>query len=1325
MQSHFRLAALLVLALLQWGCSGSSAASVGANAVDLSSPSVVNITASELELRPNVLVLDAGVEVVRIEDRSVTLRGAVPDLPVGTVLIKNEGDLMFERIVVSTQSVGDEVVVATQLAGLNDIVKSANMAQTEQFGGRILSQFEPGPAGLTLTPIQIQGRDVSEQPRTALRLDFKGFPLRAPFDKTVPSDAGQIFGYLDGHLDLEFGFEEAVTVIDNEVVTNDDGVGVFLAGNNTIRVVPFCRSSGDVTFRCVRAFKGSFKTELTDRPVVFELGKLGIFHRTASVQLLLSGTGTIEEGLTFRLEGGRLVDSRAGGEYTRFNGSRDKSFVEVHEVTLGGNGTLERPPLSDIDFDLRIADVEFSLNGGFLRPNVSDTRVNGQAEISFPAVTGLTVRQSAARVRLSTKLGEIQGAGWLFVMEQLAQFTANQRFTLYSNRDEALDDTPNLDGSLVFHQSSERSRQLVREPVSSENDTSMVSLTLPDLLPTGNAFTLHRGEEIQVSNLGGFVPRGTAPPPPAAGALNFAPVPNTAAGTVFSGLPPARTFRPVLASWLSSDPKVAKIGRLGKQVALKALEEGATTITCRHPFGFQTEARVVVLPAALIRIDVEPERPFSGPLPPGFDIPLVAVGVWSDGGRRDLTASAVWKVDHPEIAALNGTILSPRFPGEVTVTADIPEFPSFQGKASFTVRWPENGNYHIVPLNTQQIGVGQTLGYRVLGTLLDGAVRDLTDQSNWRVDDSSVASITQRGLALGLAPGETLISAAFRGSFFATTLRVASSPLVSLVITPVIQSGAFTQPGFGDTVVNQGGRIQYQARGTFADGSSRDVTSQVTWSSSNPAILSVDQLGVATGNTPGLVMVQATLGDQSVAQEAVVIGPVKLALTAAPPTVNLPANTPFSFTVEVQDVSSQPQTGSTAEITFALAGVPTGGTLAGTLTRSAVAGQATFDDLTIDQPGNGYVLIISSPGLSSVVTLPFNVVAPGANPVIGHIFVANDASAAQSIASLAIDATGTPTAVTNSPFAASGRCHAVERLGSLVVSADVVEPLGPCRLSILQYAAATGQLSPTAFTPSAPFAANFNPLHTASNGTDALFVVTEFDGTLHAFRFNTATGAILSTNNQGGAGTLPRELAFRPSSGAGQPDLLFVLDAGNNIRAYTYDNATGVLTPGPAPVLNPGGGGGGGLTVAGSRLYVTNQVPGNDTISAFDITLASGALGFIGTASSGAGDSGNLFRVSHPLLGDVLYCANPGDSTIGAFSINGAGLPVLLGPPVAAGDVNPHELVDLNLGGGNLALYVTTSTRLAVFLIDPTTALINAIPNSPFAGFQSPFGIAR
>ena len=77
--------------------------------------------------------------------------------------------------------------------------------------------------------------------------------------------------------------------------------------------------------------------------------------------------------------------------------------------------------------------------------------------------------------------------------------------------------------------------------------------------------------------------------------------------------------------------------------------------------------------------------------------------------------------------------------------------------------------------------------------------------------------------------------------------------------------------------------------------------------------------------------------------------------------------------VEVLDGSGQLATGSTAAVTVAIGSNPGSGSLSGTLTVNASGGVASFSDLSIDRPGNGYTLTATSPGITPATSADFNI----------------------------------------------------------------------------------------------------------------------------------------------------------------------------------------------------------------------------------------------------------------------------------------------------------------------------------------------------------------
>ena len=87
-------------------------------------------------------------------------------------------------------------------------------------------------------------------------------------------------------------------------------------------------------------------------------------------------------------------------------------------------------------------------------------------------------------------------------------------------------------------------------------------------------------------------------------------------------------------------------------------------------------------------------------------------------------------------------------------------------------------------------------------------------------------------------------------------------------------------------------------------------------------------------------------------------------------------------TVLIEDVDGNLIATSTASVTLTIGTNPSAGILGGTVTRAAVAGVATFNNLTIDKPGTGYTLVASSGTLDPATSGAFNITIGAAEKLI-------------------------------------------------------------------------------------------------------------------------------------------------------------------------------------------------------------------------------------------------------------------------------------------------------------------------------------------------------
>jgi len=101
--------------------------------------------------------------------------------------------------------------------------------------------------------------------------------------------------------------------------------------------------------------------------------------------------------------------------------------------------------------------------------------------------------------------------------------------------------------------------------------------------------------------------------------------------------------------------------------------------------------------------------------------------------------------------------------------------------------------------------------------------------------------------------------------------------------------------------------------------------------------------------------------------------PAQLAFGIQPCNTTAGASITPAVTVRVLDAGGNLVTSATTSVTLALGDNPGGGTLAGTLTKSAVGGTATFDNLSINKVGVGYTLRATATGLMAATSLPFTI----------------------------------------------------------------------------------------------------------------------------------------------------------------------------------------------------------------------------------------------------------------------------------------------------------------------------------------------------------------
>jgi len=183
-----------------------------------------------------------------------------------------------------------------------------------------------------------------------------------------------------------------------------------------------------------------------------------------------------------------------------------------------------------------------------------------------------------------------------------------------------------------------------------------------------------------------------------------------------------------------------------------------------------------------------------------------------------------------------------------------------------------------------------SLQYAATALFSDGSTKDASSTATWTSSNTSVAVVSTTGLASGIGLGTANIGATFSG-VSATSEPLLVDQLNSITISP------------SSATVPLGSTAQFTAIGnfTFASGgtSNLDVSSQVTWASSNTAIATVDNTGNATAVAPGgPINITATSCDGiTVGTATLTVGPAAgTSLVITPATITISTGTTTLFT---------------------------------------------------------------------------------------------------------------------------------------------------------------------------------------------------------------------------------------------------------------------------------------------------------------------------------------------------------------------------------------------------------------------------------------------
>lgn len=329
----------------------------------------------------------------------------------------------------------------------------------------------------------------------------------------------------------------------------------------------------------------------------------------------------------------------------------------------------------------------------------------------------------------------------------------------------------------------------------------------------------------------------------------------------------------ISALWETSNGQIATISNAsGSQGLATGRRAGTVTVSASLQGVFGT-AQLTVTMAPLVGLTITPAQ---AQLPVGSTQQFVAIAHYGDGTTQDVTSMATWFGNDPNVIGVSaGGLVTARAPGLAAVFARVGNFVAFAPVQVLPRRLVQ---IQVTPASVG-VGAGKTVQLVATGIYAGGITLDITAQVFWSSDSAAVATVSngagQQGLVAGVAAGTTRVRATLDGVQGSAVVTVTAPTVDKLSIEP--QSP--TRP------VNQ--TVQFAATASLSDGTTQDVTTLASWSSSDPGIASVSVVGLATCVSPGMTTVSATYLGASAATTLVCTGPTLRRVQVTPPGANL------------------------------------------------------------------------------------------------------------------------------------------------------------------------------------------------------------------------------------------------------------------------------------------------------------------------------------------------------------------------------------------------------------------------------------------------------
>ena len=380
-------------------------------------------------------------------------------------------------------------------------------------------------------------------------------------------------------------------------------------------------------------------------------------------------------------------------------------------------------------------------------------------------------------------------------------------------------------------------------------------------------------------------------------------------------------------TWASSNTAVAQILNTGDS---KGQAAGSSTITATlGSIGASTTLNVTN--ATIVSITVMPP---SQTIAVGTTLDFTAAGRFSDNSVQNITDDVTFNSDNTAVATIDNatdtaTAVSP---GTANISAT---FNGVTGSTPLNVTTATISSISVTPA-TAELAPNSFVDCTATATLSDGTTQVITNDVTWSSSNSAVAAVDNTGSVGAVAAGNATISAQF-GAVTGTSTILVNPQLTSIQISPSSASIA-AQTGFAFT-----------ALGTFADGTTQDLTDFVLWTSSAPSVATVSA-GDANGLAPGTSTIVALLDGLVGTAQLTVTGAKTDSIVVSPAAAAIQLGTSTKFRA-IASFSDGTTRDVTPWVTWTLSSPEVATIKSAGLARSAGAGMTTVTATMNDVSG--------------------------------------------------------------------------------------------------------------------------------------------------------------------------------------------------------------------------------------------------------------------------------------------------------------------------------------------------------------------------------------